>query len=225
MKKIYITSDGFVGEYLKKYFKENLTENIDSADVVINTIGILKEGKYTYEDSHIKKVKELIPKVKNKKLIHISALGSKTIHPSRYHQTKALGEKIIKKNLQNYVILKPSLILGEGQKLYKDLEKFKNFPIIFVPKMRVAPVEIEKLAAFIKRIIKDDLKGEFEVCGEEIVPMKKIFKEAFKKFNKNPIIIEMPKWYFGLMLPILSKLNILSKDEYLMIEDNICKEI
>jgi len=221
--KIYITSNGFVGEYLKEYFKKNLTEEIDKADIVINTIGILKEEKYTYEQSHIKKLKELLPKLKNKKLIHFSALGSKKEHPSRYHQTKALGEEIIKKNLKNYAILKPSIILGENQKLYKDLEKFKNLPIIFVPKMKVAPVEIEKIAKIIEKIIKENLKGEFEICGKEIVSMKKIFKDGFKKFNKNPIIIEMPKWYFRLLLPILSRLKILSKDEYLMIEDNICK--
>jgi len=221
--KIYITSGGFVGGYLKKAFKQKLTDDIKKADVIINTIGILKEGKHTFEESHVKTVKELIKECKNKKLIHISALGSAKNHPSRYKHTKAVAEETIKKELSNYAIIKPSIILGEGQKLYTDLEKFKNLPVIFVPKMKVQPVTIENLTAFIKRIIKDDLKGEFEMCGEEVVSMKRLFEAVFERFGKKPLIIEAPKWFFKIILPFLSIAKIMSRDEYLMIEDNICK--
>jgi NADH dehydrogenase len=221
--KIFITSDGFVASHLKKAFKDSLTDNIEKADIIINTIGVLNEKKHTFEDSHINKVKELT-KYKDKKLIHFSALGADINHPSRYMQTKALAEKIIKKYFKNYAILRPSIILGEGQKLYKDLEKFKNMPIILVPKMLIQPIEIEKIVGFIKRIVNEDLKGEFELCGEEVISMKKLFKEVFKRFNKNPIIIEAPKFIFRVLLPILEKLDIMTKDEYLMIQNNVCKD-
>jgi len=223
VKKIYITSGGFVGGYLKKHFKDNLTDNIEKADVIINTIGILKEEKHTFEDSHIKVLKELIQKAENKKFIHISALGSKKNHPAKYKHTKAVAEEIIKTSLDNYAILKPSIILGEGQKLYSDLEKFKNFPVLLVPDMKIQPVKIEKLTQFIERIIKEDLKGEFEVCGEEVISMKKLFKAIFLRFNKKSLIISAPKAVFKILLPVLSSAKIMSTEEYLMIEDNICK--
>jgi len=222
--KIYITSGGFVGNYLKEKFKDQLTDDIEKADIVINTIGILKEDKHTYEDSHINVVKDLIPKVKNKKFIHISALGSRQNHPSGYKHTKAVAENLIKENLKNYAIIKPSIILGEGQKLYEDLEKFKNMPLILAPKMKIQPVNIEKLGELIEDIIQNDLKGEFKLCGDKTVSMKELFKEVFKTYDKNPLIIEMPKAFFGAMLPVLSIAGILSRDEYLMIEDNICEE-
>ena len=221
--KIKILGDGFVAGHLKKHYKENLTDSIEKADIVINTVGILKEGKYTYEDSHINFVKNLLPKLKNKKFIHFSALGSQKNHPSRYKHTKALAEEIIKENLDNYAILKPSIILGKGQKLYEDLKRFKNMPLILAPKMKVAPVHIDKIIQKTDEIIKNDLKGEFELCGKEM-SMKELFSDVFKSFGKNPLIIEMPKWYFGIMLPVLNAFGILSKDEYLMIEDNICKK-
>ncbi|WP_457564644.1 SDR family oxidoreductase [Caminibacter sp.] len=222
-KLVYILGDGFVASHLKKHYKEHLTDSIETADIVINTVGILKEEKHTYEESHIEYVKNLIPKVKNKKLIHFSALGSQLNHPSRYKHTKAVAEKLIKENLENYVILKPSIILGEGQKLYDDLKRFKNMPIIFAPKMKVAPIHIDKIIEKTDEIIDKNLKGEFELCGNEM-SMKELFSEVFKSFGKNPLIIEMPKWYFGMMLPILSAFKILSRDEFLMIEDNVCKK-
>ena len=222
--KIYITSGGFVGNYLKEKFKKHLTDEIEKADIIINTIGILKEDKHTYEDSHINIVKNLIPKVKNKKFIHISALGSQLNHPSRYKHTKAVAENLIKENLQNYAIIKPSIILGSGQKLYEDLKKFKNMPLIFAPKMKIQPIQIEKLGDLIEDIIKKDLTGEFKLCGDKIISMKELFKEVFKTYGKDPITLEMPKAFFGFMLPILNIAGILSKDEYLMIEDNICEE-
>jgi len=219
--KVYITSEGFVASHLKKAFPT--TDDIEKADVVINTIGILREEKYSFEDSHIKTVKKLIPKVKNKKFIHISALGVQKNHKSKYKHTKALAEEIIKSSLSNYVIIKPSIIMGESQKLYKDLEKFKHLPVIFAPNIKVAPIQIEKLIQFIKTAIYKDLKGEFELCGD-IKPIKELFKEVFQLFDKSPLIIPMPKIFFLIMLPILSQLGIMTKDEYHMLEDNICKE-
>jgi len=224
MPKIFITSGGFVAGHLKKHFKDQLCESIDDADIVINTIGILREEKHTYYDSHVKVVKELIKKCENKKLIHFSALGSKHAHPSLYKHTKAVAERLIKEHLRNYAILKPSIILGEGQKLYEDLKKFKNLPVIFVPRMKVQPITIEKVVSFTQRVVNEDLKGEFSLCGSEIISMKELFTEVYKSMNKKPIIIEMPKWFFALALPFLNIAGIMSKDEYLMIEDNICKD-
>ncbi|GAB6074596.1 SDR family oxidoreductase [Nautilia lithotrophica] len=223
LNKIYITSDGFVATHLKKAFKKNLTDDIKNADIIINTIGILREDKYSFEESHIEIVKNLIPLCNNKKLIHISALGSKLNHPSKYKHTKALAEKLIEENLKNYAIIKPSIILGDGQKLYEDLKKFKNLPVILAPKMIVSPLHIQELINKIQEIIINDLKGEFEICGNKM-KMKDLFKEVFHSFKKNPIILEMPKTFFGIFLPIFSLLGIMTKDEYLMIEDNICKE-
>jgi len=220
MPKIFIYGNGFVASHIKKRF--DITSNVKQADVVINSVGILKEEKHTYYESHIEFLKKILPEVKDKKFIHFSALGSKLNHPSQYKHTKALAEKIIKENLSNYAILKPSIILGEGQKLYSDLKRFKSFPLILAPKMRVAPIEIDEVLDKIEEIISKDLVGEFELCGDEM-KMKDLFKMVFKKFNKDPLIIEMPKWYFRLMLPILKPLKILTKDEYLMIEDNVCK--
>ena len=223
LNKIYITSDGFVATHLKKAFKNSLTEDINEADIIINTIGIIRENKYSFEESHVEIVKKLIPLSKNKKLIHISALGSKLNHPSKYKHTKALAEKLIKENLKNYAIIKPSIILGEGQKLYEDLKKFKNLPVVLAPKMIVSPLHIQELINKIQEIIINDLKGELELCGNKM-KMKDLFKEVFHSFDKNPIILEMPKTFFGIFLPIFSLLGIMTKDEYLMIEDNICKE-
>jgi len=221
--KIFVTGDGFVGGELKRHYREYLCEDISKADVVINTVGVLKEGKYTYESSHVEYLKKLVNKVKGKKLIHFSALGARLGHPSRYMDSKARGEEIIKNGLKNYAVLKPSIILGEGQKLYRDLERFKRFPVVFVPKMKVAPVNIEDVLMFCDRVINEDLKGEFELCGS-VVSMRELFGDVFKKMGKSPLILEMPKAFFYVMLPFLSFFDIMGRDEYLMIGDNICKD-
>jgi NADH dehydrogenase len=223
MKKIYVTSGGFIASHIKHHFKPYLTDDIYQADIIINTIGILKETKHTFEESHIQTVKKLLPVCKNKKLIHISALGSRINHPSKYKHTKAVAELLIQKNLQNYAIIKPSIVMGKGQKLYDDLAKFKNIPLITVPKMTVSPLEIDILIKKIEEIITLDLTGEFELCGKR-KKMKEVFKEVFETFDRHPLIIEMPKAFFGLFLPLFSLLGIMTKDEYLMIEDNVCKD-
>ena len=221
--KIYITSNGFIASHLKRRFKDNITENFEESNIVINTIGILKEEKYTYQHSHIDTVKELLEKIGDKKLIHISALGSELNHPSTYKHTKAAAERLISSSIENYAVIKPSIVLGKGQKLYEDLKRFKNMPIILVPKMKVSPLKIEKLINLIEEIIKNDLRGEFEICGETM-EMKDLFREVFETLGKKPVLISVPKTFFLPLLPFLSAFNIMNKEEYLMIEDNVCKD-
>jgi NADH dehydrogenase len=88
--------------------------------------------------------------------------------------------------------------------------------------MKIQPIHIDDLTKFIRLVIKKDLKGEFNLCGEKIITMKELFGYVFDSFNKKPIIIETPKIFFKPILPLLEKMKIITKEEYLMIEDNIC---
>jgi NADH dehydrogenase len=62
------------------------------------------------------------------------------------------------------------------------------------------------------------------LCGEKVMSMKELFLSVFMTFGKSPYLFEMPKQFFLLAYPLLSLFDIISKDEVLMIEDNICKD-
>ena len=99
-KAIFLKSSGSIG-YIE--IKEanifditKLEELIDNSDICVNLIGILyQDKKNTFKRIH-SDFPEILAKIcekKNKKLIHISALGLKNIEDSDYAKSKILGEK------------------------------------------------------------------------------------------------------------------------------------
>ena len=94
---------------------------------VINLCGVL----YEKEVDEFHKVHTILPGLiaksakKNnvQKLIHISSLGVSESSNSKYSRTKARGEKKISKNFSDAIILRPSLILGNGDNFFGKFKK------------------------------------------------------------------------------------------------------
>jgi len=219
---------------------ENFPENLSSVvekhrpDVVVNLLGILNEEPkkgITFEKVHVEYLKQLIEGAKNsgvKKFIHISALGADKNSKSRYAKTKAKGEKLAINSGIDYVILRPSIILGKGQKLFEDLKKFSILtPVILAPKGKVQPVHIDDVVKTVKKAVEDDnLKNEIiELCGSRIVSYKELFEFVLSYIGRKRIVIEMPAGFFWRILPILKLMPeppITEDQLYLLEKDNIC---
>jgi len=222
--------EGIRAKYPKATFlqfsEENLKELVISSkpDVIVNTIGILTEkGKDTYEKVHFEFTKKLVEAGKEvgvRKFVQISALGVRPDSKSRYHRSKWMAEEFIRNSGIPYVILRPSIVLGEGQKLYEDLKFFSRFtPVIPAPRMKVQPVKVEKVVETVKEAIYTDLTGTFELCGEKVMSMKELFELVLRELGIKRKVIELPKILF---LPAALLGIGLTLDQYLMMEDNIC---
>jgi uncharacterized protein YbjT (DUF2867 family) len=195
-------------------------------EVVLNTAGILKEEKgVTYEEVHWKLTENLVSlskKFKVKKFVLVSALGVSEREKSRYFTTKWKGEEAVRNSELEYAILRPSIVLGKGQKLYEDLKRLSRFlPVLGAPKMKVQPVRIEKVMKAIVDAVECRLKGTVELCGEEVLTMKELFKRVLKELGIRRPVIEVPKF---LLFPLaLLKVGGLDLEQYKMIKDNVCK--
>ena len=210
-----------------RFPEENLKELVVDIkpDVIVNTIGILMEkGKDTYGKVHFEFTKRLVEAAKKvgvKKFVQISALGVKPGSKSRYYQSKWMAEEFIRSSGVPFVILRPSVVLGEGQKLYNDLKFLSRFtPVIPAPKMKVQPVRIEKVVETVKKAIYTDLTETFELCGEKVMSMKELFELVLRELGIRRKVIELPKVFF---LPAALLRIGLTFDQYLMMEDNLCR--
>ncbi len=169
----------------------------EQPDIIINLIGILKETSgQTYEKVHIeytKKIVELSLEIKTvKKIIYLSALGVNSNSKSRYFRTKKEAEDLIINSNINYLILRPSIIIGKGQKLYNEVKNISRItPIIFVPDKKVAPVKIDKVIETIKKGIFEDLNGLYELYGETIT-YRELFKKILHDMGIKRAVISLP---------------------------------
>lgn len=215
-------------------FSEEIDEIVlqTKPDTIVNCLGILNEkGDSTFKKVHVEYVERLIEgakKVKVKKIIHMSALGADINSKSRYAKTKAEGEQIIKNSGIDYIILRPSIILGKGQKLFEDLKKFSKLtPIILAPQGKVQPVHIIDVVDTVRKSIENEnLKNMvIELCGNRIVSYKELFEFALSYIGKKRIVIQMPSSFFWFMLPVfrLFPEPPVTEDQlHLLEKDNVC---
>ena len=94
----------------------DVSKILNNCDYVINLIGILNETKkQKFSQIHSafpNLLSKLCCELEVKKLIHISALGVREGHTSKYMFSKLQGEKNIQNQFKSSIILRPSLIFG-----------------------------------------------------------------------------------------------------------------
>ncbi len=191
---------------------------------VVNSVGILKEEGSTYEEAHVKfteKLVELSKKHGVKKFVQISALGTSPKEKSRYFKTKWKAEEIVRKSGIPYAILRPSIVLGKGQKLYDDLKRFSRFlPVLGTPRMKVQPVRIEKVIDAVLKAVECRITGTVELCGAEVVTMAELFRRVLREIGIKRPVVEVPKF---LLFPLaILKIGGLDLEQFKMIKDNVC---
>ncbi len=215
------------------HFQEDLDHIVKKyrPQIIINLLGILYERKkedITFEKVHFEYTKKLVDAasdIDTKLFVQMSALGADPRSKSRYQRTKGVAEEYIRSSNINYIIHRPSIIMGKEQKLFEDMKKFgRLMPIFFAPEGKVQPVHILDVRDSFLRSLNE--KNEiYELCGDRIVTFKELFEFALDYVGYKRPIIQMPKIFFKFMLPFFSLLPEppMTKDQYYMLQkDNIC---
>jgi NADH dehydrogenase len=138
----------------------------------------------------------------------------------------------------DYLIFRPSIVIGKEQKLFEDLKRFIFLPLLVVPKIRVQPIHVLDLAEIILKGVEDkNFKNQIcNVGGPRVIPMKELFHLGFQYLAQNlnlpklgkylvskKLIVELPPKYFEPLLPILERLDIMDREQLLMTyTENIC---
>ncbi|WP_297500272.1 NAD-dependent epimerase/dehydratase family protein [Thermococcus sp.] len=169
-----------------------LVERLDP-DAVVNLIGVLR-GDYSvhYE---IPKALSRVVEGSEVRLVHVSALGTDGGSPVEYFRSKALGEKEVQK-LENYAIVRPSLVLGPGQRLFRDAFRRKLFPDL---KTRVQPVDVRDLSKILADLTEKGGVDELNVCGSEVVPLGRLVWEVMRATGKGVYLIPLPEFLLRLV--------------------------
>jgi NADH dehydrogenase len=148
-----------------------------------------------------------------KNLIHISALGAKKNHDSKYMQSKFEGEKNIQDTFKSSIILRPSVVFGPEDKFFNVFASFAQFspilPLIGGGKTKFAPIYVGDIAKAIIEILKNDnLESKiYELGGPENYTFKQLMEILLREIKKKRFLISIPfsvakfQSYFLQMLP------------------------
>jgi len=196
---------------------EDVKQVLKNCDYVINLVGILHETK----KQKFKKIHSNFPyllsslcnEFKIKNFIHISALGVKEKHVSKYMQSKLEGEKKIKENFKSSVILRPSVVFGPEDKFFNTFASIAQIspilPLVGGGKTKFSPIYVGDVAkAIVKTLTINNQKTKiYELGGPENFSFKELMQILLKEIKKDRFLISIPfslakfQSYFLQMLP------------------------
>ena len=196
---------------------DSIKEVLNNCNFVINLVGILYETRKQKFDAVHSYFPDLLSKACSElgieKLIHVSALGIKEKHPSKYMQSKLEGENKIRENFNGSKILRPSVIFGQEDKFFNTFAQIAQFspmlPLIGGGKTKFAPIYVGDVAKAIVRALEiNNSESEiYELGGPKEYSFKELMKILLTEIKKKRFLVSIP-WelarfqsYFLQMLP------------------------
>jgi NADH dehydrogenase len=171
---------------IKNYDETTIIPKLKNSDVLINLVGI---GKQTVDNDYnlinnefTKKIINFCITSKIKKIVYLSGLGVSKNSTLGYFISKYKSEKqIIDSNL-DYVIFRPSYIIGKNDYLTKNLKKQIKSGQIYIPgsgNYSIQPIHIDDVSQIIFNVITQikSRKIILDLVGSESIPFKNYVKE------------------------------------------------
>ena len=180
----------------------NWLKLLQDIDVVVNCVGILRERKHeSYEAIHSVAPAALASACQKLgvRFIHISALGLSLNAKSNFIQSKYLGEQAVLAIGGNAIIVRPSLLDGEGGYGAKWFRYLANWPVHFAMRTEglIAPLQVEDLGEAIANLCQmpaAELPTIVELGGGETINIPQYLAKLRATIGKKPALqIIVPK--------------------------------
>ena len=188
-------------EEVNLFNEENISRLMQKASICINLIGILYEKKENQFDLIHSHLPSLLSKIAFKnslnQFIHLSALGIESAIDSEYAKSKLSGEKKVRQNFSNSVILKPSIVYSVDDNFTTNfmslLSKLPIMPLYYNGKTKFTPIHVTDLSNIIYEIVNNKIIGEtIECIGPEVFTFKEILLKILKSINKKRLLFSLP---------------------------------
>ncbi len=204
---------GSVGQIIPFHFSSlknpRLISLIKEMDVCINLKTSWESNKGQLDRSIFDFNRDLLSIVKSssiKRFIFFSGLGTEnklTLRNQVIYET----EKLISDELHNSVIIRPSVILGNGDQFLSNLiPLFKMsffIPLFGNGKSKFQPVLIDDVVNFVLNIVDTPKlnKKSFDLAGPEIFSYKEFYVTIYEIMKKKRVLVPVP---FAIMRPVVN---------------------
>lgn len=164
-----------------------------------------------------------------KKIIYLSSFDVKLKNKQGYGNSKLEAEKIIKKSGLDYIILRPTVIYGIGDKenlnkLFKIIKKYPFAPVIGNGKYQLQPVYIDDVTdVIIKCIDLEKNNRTYFIAGPKPLTFDEIIDETSEILAKKVYKIHFPLPFLKIMLKpyeVISKYPSLTYDKLSAVTEN-----
>jgi NADH dehydrogenase len=191
---------------------EGLDEAMAGVDAVVHLVAIPREtGGRSFEQVNVRGVARVLEAARQtgvRRFVHLSALGVTDDPKLRFLSSKWRGEALVRESELDWVVLRPSLLFGEGDgffNLIKTTLTWWSPGIVAIPgdgRTRFQPLSVEDLAIAIERSLTDaDRAGSvYELGGPDYLTYAQIVDRVMAVTGKRRLKLNMP-------IPLISALT------------------
>ncbi|MGB9621939.1 MAG: NAD(P)H-binding protein [Brevinematia bacterium] len=176
---------------------ESYYSKLKNVDIVINLVGIRKENQkkgITFWKYNFETAKQLVRvSLENnvKRFLQLSTIGASGTTKYEYFLTKYKAEKYVVESFENWIIVRPSIVIGPEGTFTKKIYSYLKLGIVPIPgdgNYKLQPISITTLSNFISYIATEEkiTKKEFNLLGPKEYTFNELidtFSEIIKKKN------------------------------------------
>ncbi len=181
--------------------RDSVERAIKGASIVINLVGIGHEsGKQRFRAVNTmgaRNVAEAAKALKVEHLVHVSALGADPQSASGYARSKALGEAEVLSAFPSAVVLRPSIVFGQGDGFFNRYGMLaRMLPVVPVigGKSRFQPLYVGDLALAIAAAISGEVRGGriYELGGPEVATHAALVRQVITYAGRTNPTVPLP---------------------------------
>ena len=196
---------GAVGQIIPFHFtslkNDKLLTLLNNSDFCINLKTSWSSNKSELSRSILDFNSQLIDQIKLsssiKKFIFFSGLGTETRSTFR-NEIISKAENLVIENLQNAVVIRPSVILGNNDQFLSNLLPIFKMSF-FIPlfgdgSKKFQPVLIDDVVEFVSKTIKESKNDKqlFELAGPDIFTYREFYNLIADAMNKKRVLVTTP---------------------------------
>lgn len=175
---------------------------LKGADAAVNLVGVLYETPGCgFQAAHVegaRNVAETVVATGVDRLVQISAIGADTNSPADYGRTKGEAEQIVRQIKPDTVILRPSIIFGNGDGFLNRFAAMATMspalPLVGGGETRFQPVWVGDVAEAVARSVEraDTAGRTLELGGPEVWSFKQILDYILRETNRRRLLLPLP---------------------------------
>ncbi|ESS08356.1 MAG: putative nucleoside-diphosphate-sugar epimerase [uncultured archaeon A07HN63] len=203
---------------------DSIESAVDGHDAVVNLVALSplfkpKGGDEMHDEVHRHGTENLVRAAEAggvERFVQMSALGADPNGATAYIRAKGQAEGHVTDSDLDWVIVRPSVVFGEGGEFVSFTKKLKGMfapglPIYPLPgggKTRFQPIHVDDLVEMlVETVVDDDHVGErYELGGPDNLTLRQITNMVYDAAGKSVSIVSVPMPLAGIGLTLGGKL-------------------
>lgn len=174
------------------------------ADAVIHLVAIPREADgRTFEAVNVQGVARVLDAMQaagTRRIVHLSVLGVTDDPACRYLSSKWRGERLVRESGLDWVVLRPSLLFGEGDGFFSLIEttlRWWSPGVVAIPAagdVRFQPLSVQDLAAGVERCLAEPARAGsvYELGGPRYLSYRQIVDAVMTATGHRRLKLPVP---------------------------------